>query len=89
MDEDWRVDIASRHLKGQPLKRKKWTRWSEAWDHDHCAACRAKFSELDEPDIQKEGYATTESYKRGTDYDWVCVKCFSELKDKVGWYEIQ
>ena len=87
MAKDWRIDIAATHLKGAKFKRKKWTRWSEAWDHDHCAACGAKFAEFDAPDIQKEGYATTQEYKHGTDYDWVCLQCFDDLKDALGWSE--
>jgi hypothetical protein len=55
--EDWRIANAE-HLKGQHLHFRKYTRWSDTWDHDHCAACWAKFAEGEEPDIPHEGYAT-------------------------------
>ena len=81
---DWRTDNA-RHLKGQRLRRKPWTKWSDRWDHDHCEACMVKFAEFDGPDIQKEGYATCEEYKHGVDYGWVCVSCFNDLHEEMGW----
>ena len=87
-DKQWRKENASAHLKGQRFRFKRYTRYREDWDHDHCAACWAKFAEpghIDEPDIQHEGYATTEEYKLGADYAWVCVQCFSDLKDDLGW----
>ena len=87
MERDWLIDVAG-HLKGQSLRRKMWTRWSERWDHDHCTVCGAKFAEFEGADIQKEGYATTESYTRGTDYEWVCLECFSKFKDKLNWSEV-
>jgi len=44
--KQWRIDNA-RLLKGVGLKFRRYIRWSETWDHDHCAACWAKFSEED------------------------------------------
>ena len=35
-----------------------------------------------------EGYATTESYVRGADYDWVCPSCFELFKSDMGWVEM-
>jgi hypothetical protein len=84
MSDDWRVDNAQ-HLKGFTLHFKKYTRWSETWDHDHCAGCWAKFAEVDGPDIQHQGYATGPDYPKGANYDWVCEDCFRELKDVMGW----
>jgi hypothetical protein len=37
-NKKWRIDNAS-HLKGVRLQLRRYTRWSESWDHDHCAAC--------------------------------------------------
>ena len=88
MEEDWRLANAQ-ELNGQPLRHKAWTRWSESWDHDHCAACWAKFAEFDGPDIQKTGYATTDTYKHGADYAWVCEACFTDLKAQVGWFAVK
>lgn len=80
----WRVDNA-RHLAGARLHRRGYTRYSETWDHDHCAACFTKFAEFDGPDIQHIGYATGDDYKFGANYEWVCPKCFSDLKPALGW----
>ena len=41
-----------------------------------------------EMDQQKEGYATRADYPKGARYEWVCVKCFSELKDEMGWKSV-
>jgi hypothetical protein len=84
---DWRIHNC-RLLRGLTLRRKPYRKWSERWDHDHCAACWARFAEVDGPEIQHEGYATCEDYKLGADYDWVCVGCFSELRDERGWVEV-
>jgi hypothetical protein len=84
---DWRIHNC-RLLRGLMLRRKPYRKWSERWDHDHCAGCWARFAEVDGPEIQHEGYATCEDYKLGADYDWVCVGCFSELKDEMGWVEV-
>jgi hypothetical protein len=81
---DWRLDQI-RHLHGQKLVRKPYRRYSETWDHDHCAACSAKFSELDDPSHQHEGYATGPDYPKGPEYEWICIRCFDELKDETRW----
>jgi hypothetical protein len=85
-DRDWRIDNAE-HLKGLRLVRRAYTRWSESWDHDHCACCWATFAEFEAEDIQHEGYATGVDYPKGAGYDWVCVQCFTDLKDEMGWSE--
>jgi hypothetical protein len=83
---DWRLDNV-RGLESLRFRRKQYRRWSESWDHDHCAACSAKFAEFDAPHILHEGYATCEDYKHGADYDWLCVTCFNELRDVMNWSE--
>lgn len=84
-EEQWRLDNAG-HLKGLRLEFRRYKAWSESWDHDHCAACNAKFAETDGLDIQHEGYATGDDYpKKGAQYEWVCQKCFDDLKDRLGW----
>jgi hypothetical protein len=81
---DWRVDNVT-GMEALRFRRKHYTRRSEAWDHEHCTACYAKFAEVDEPDIQHEGYATCEDWKHGPDYDWICLSCFADLRDAMGW----
>ena len=79
----WRLDFA-KGLEGVALQYQKYKPRSASWDHDHCAACWAKFAEFDGPDIQHVGYATCEDYKHGARYDWVCGDCFNDLKDFMG-----
>ena len=80
----WRLDFA-RGLEGVTLRYQKYERWSASWDHDHCAACWAKFAEFDGADIQHYGYATCDDYKHGAGYDWVCRDCFDDLREYMGW----
>ena len=87
-EKQWRIDNA-RHLKGLPLQWRRYVRWSESWDHDHCAACWARFAEFEAPDIQHAGYATCEDHPQGACYDWVCRSCFDDLKDDMGWSAVR
>jgi len=83
-DKKWRVDNVS-HLRRLRLQFCRYSRWSESWDHDHCAACWAKFAEFEGSDIQHEGYATCDDYAKGARYEWVCQSCFDDLKDDMHW----
>ncbi len=85
--DDWRIEVAST-LKNARLQRLTYRAWSPEWDHDHCSACMAKFAEFDGPDLQREGYATCSDFAKGAEYEWVCVTCFDELKDAMGWTEV-
>jgi len=71
-------------LKGLTLWWSAWTRPKPEWNHEHCAACWAKFSD-DIPDTLREGYATGRDYRLGARYEWVCEECFSKLKDQMNW----
>jgi hypothetical protein len=82
--KQWRIENAN-HLRGVRLKLRRYNRRSENWDHDHCSACWAKFAEFNGPEIQHEGYATWHDYGLGAGYEWVCRKCFDDLKDDLGW----
>jgi hypothetical protein len=59
---DWRIDNAE-HPRGAVLQFKRYTRYSETWEHDHCEGCWAKFIEISGPDILTEGYATEDNYR--------------------------
>jgi hypothetical protein len=83
---DWRVENAQ-HLKRLPLRRQAYKKWTDRWDHEHCAGCMAEFAESDRPDIQRAGYATTADYVHGAQYEWVCIRCFNDLKLELGWTE--
>lgn len=86
-DDDWRLKIA-RHLEELTLRHRVYTRWSDTWDHDHCAVCMVKFAEIDDPDIRRVGYATGDDYKLGAGCDWVCERCFAGLKEKMDWTSV-
>jgi hypothetical protein len=75
---DWRIDNA-KWTQGAVLRFKKYTRYSETWEHDHCQGCWTKFMESGGPDVLTEGYVTEDNY-RG-----ICPECFRDLKDAMGW----
>ncbi|MGE5423030.1 MAG: hypothetical protein ACM3QW_07185 [Ignavibacteriales bacterium] len=78
-ESDWRLQGQEEYLTGVRLTLKKWTSKNPKWDHDHCAFCWAKLSDLDIPDSQDEGY-TTEN-----DYHWICKECFLDFNEMFGW----
>ena len=76
---DWRLQGQEKYLKGATLCLKKYTKYRDAWVHDHCEFCWAKFSlEGNASDID-EGYATQDNYH------WICKRCFVEFKDIFQW----
>jgi hypothetical protein len=87
MSDDWRLDNLPKELNGATLERRRYEARSQTLDHDHCAACMAKFAEFEGPDIQHEGYTTRADYPRGAGYEWICMACFSDLKHATGWTE--
>ena len=90
--DDWRIDLLSacKDLQGARLRRKSWSAPRPGWDHDHCSVCTAKI--WDKADICKgeftEGYATGEDFKLGVDYEWVCIECFRDFKERMGWQDV-
>jgi hypothetical protein len=72
---DWRLTNQERYLRGLTFSWKKYTRYSESWDHDHCEFCLAKFMENEGTDILTEGYTTSDNYR------WICKTCFDDFKD--------
>jgi hypothetical protein len=75
---DWRVDNAKR-TRGAVLRFEKYKRKSEAWDHDHCEGCWAKFMESSGSDVFTEGYVTEDNYR------WICSECFRDLQEAMEW----
>lgn len=71
-------------LRDQPLQFKRYSQWSEEWNHDHCVACGATFSELEGLEHLHEGWATTDAYDLGAEYDWLCQACVQELQLELG-----
>jgi phage terminase large subunit-like protein len=76
---DWRLNGQEKYLNGAVLSWKKYTKYREGWDHDHCEFCRAKFMEQPGPEILTEGFATPDNYR------WICKSCFEDFKDMFQW----
>lgn len=79
---DWRNRGQEDYLMGVKISFKKYTTYSESWDHDHCEFCHAKFSVLI-PGCLIEGYATED------DYRWICPECFGDFKEHFKWEVIK
>lgn len=77
--DDWRLQ-GQDFLFGKTLYFRNWIAPSSKWDHDHCAFCWDKFSEL--PETLHEGYATDDNYH------WICPKCYDDFKDMFEWTTI-
>ena len=45
--------------------------------------------ERDGQEFVTEGYATTDAYKHGEDYEWVCKTCFDDLHDALGFSVVE
>lgn len=75
---DYRIDNA-KWTRGAVLQFKKYVRYREGWEHDHCSGCWATFMEPGHPDVLTEGYATEDNYR------WICEECFRDLKEEMGW----
>jgi hypothetical protein len=86
--KQWRIDNAKR-LHGLRLQLRPYTVWGKEWDHDHCAACWAKFSESGDSEVLRDGYATGPDYPKGARYEWVCRQCFADLQSEMNWTEVR
>lgn len=71
--EDWRITNRRQYLDGATLV---WDHYStdDAWDHDHCELCWAKF-----PEDESAGYRTRDSRH------WICKRCFEDFKEDFSW----
>jgi phage terminase large subunit-like protein len=76
---DWRLTNQEKYFKNAVLSWKKYTKYREGWEHDHCEFCRAKFMEQPGPEILTEGFATSDNYR------WVCKTCFEDFKNLFQW----
>jgi len=76
---DWRLTGQENYLKGVTLYWKKYRRYSNTWDHDHCDFCWVEFCLEGCEDSLIEGYATED------DYYWICETCFKDFKDMFQW----
>ena len=78
-DDDWRLQGQERYLKGVVLHARRYTAWSESWEHDHCQFCWAKFMDRDLPNALRIGYSTTDRYR------WICARCFEDFAERFEW----
>jgi hypothetical protein len=78
-ENDWRLTNQLSYFKGATLVWRRYSRPSEAWEHDHCEFCWAKFMDEDHPEILREGYTTHDEYR------WVCQSCFNDFRDLFEW----
>jgi hypothetical protein len=96
MGDDSRLAGQERYLEGATLVKKPYRAWSEAWEHDHCAFCWAKFVDPDSSEARRaredsqvltEGYAALGAGPNGEDdYHWVCERCFNDFYSRFGWH---
>jgi len=83
MNTDWREQGQEAYLTGLKFWNKKYKKFSESWEHDHCEFCNAKFCESEnESECENVGYATDDNYR------WICETCFSDFKDKYNLIEM-
>ena len=78
--DDWRIMGQEKYLTGVKLWFKQYKKYSERWDHDHCAFCFEKFYE--QPGFLHQGYCTE------NEYHWICENCFNDFKDMFNWVVI-
>jgi len=65
LKKDWRAET-SEFIRGERLCRKKYRAPSKEWDHDHCAACWAKFAEFEGLEILHAGLCDDGRIKMGS-----------------------
>lgn len=92
MTKDWRLERLEDEdaLRGVSFVRKVYRAYRPGWEHDHCIACWQTLAEpsLGVEDAIHEGYATTDEYFRGADYEWVCPDRFRAFAGEMGWRDL-
>lgn len=79
--KDWRRTGQERYLTGASFERRAYEAPSQAWDHEHCEFCWAKFmptGKSADASVLSEGYVTA-------DDRWVCDGCFADFRDEFNW----
>ncbi len=76
---DWRLKRQRKYLEGITLHWKEFQSCRPGVDSDHCEFCWAKFQNVRQPDILREGYATEGNYY------WICKNCFDDFHHLFGW----
>lgn len=79
--EDWRLQGQEEYLKGKILKKKKYIKPRQDWDHEHCEFCWQKIAEeKDQIKNSIDGAYCDESTDR-----WVCPVCYEDFKNDFCW----
>jgi hypothetical protein len=88
-EDDWRLGRQERYLQPARLCWKRYSRWSDERDHDHCEFCWAKFVAPDDPhqgpDDLNEGYAVLSNKDFPDDYHWICAACYADFRGMFNW----
>ena len=82
-DSDWRLQGQEKYLTGMTLSRRRWRQSRANWDHDHCEFCWAKFMDIDDPEILREGWTDADEYR------WICDTCFADFQDRFAWNVVE
>lgn len=77
--DDWRLCWYNGELDGKTFEYKRFVTQGSN-DHEHCVFCMQKITDLDIPDVEREGYCALNS-ERNTEY-WVCKECFDDFAEK-------
>ena len=75
-NEDWRTEDYDGYLNGAAFRLKKFVS-TETNDHEHCAFCWQKITDLKIEDADAEGYCAI--YPTTGQEHWVCKKCFNDF----------
>jgi hypothetical protein len=75
-------------LRGVRFAFRQYRQYTVAWDHDHCSSCMAGFSEAYEGDLH-EGWTTTAEFEPGSEYEWLCDRCFQRFKVELDLREVE
>ena len=76
--DDWRLDLYDKGLNGKKFEYKKFVT-DGLNDHEHCAFCMKKITDLNMSDADKCGYCATEVEPHHA--GWVCKECFDDFAE--------
>lgn len=77
MKDDWRLTNQEEYLTSVVLKRIKYNKYSDSWEHEHCEFCWEKISE-NKSDFN-EAYCTLD------EQICICEDCYNDFKEMFNW----
>ena len=78
--QDWRLEDYDGYLDGETFRLENFVS-TDTDDHEHCAFCWQKITDLKIEDCDPNGYHLI-TPKAGQP-NWVCKQCFNDFKDKL------